>query len=75
MTEPLALWHAEHVNFARLLDLRETEVVTFHATETPNYDLMVDIVYYLRNFGDRCTIPARRWRLPGWSNTSRECNP
>ncbi len=57
MTDPLALWHAEHVTFARLLDLLEKEVVAFHATETPNYDLMVDIVYYLRNFGDRLHHP------------------
>jgi hemerythrin-like domain-containing protein len=57
MTDPLALWHAEHLNFARLLDLLEKEVVAFHETGKPNYDLMIDIVYYLRNFGDRLHHP------------------
>jgi hemerythrin-like domain-containing protein len=57
MTEPLAIWHAEHVNFARLLDLLEREVAAFHAGGRPNYDLMVDIVYYLRNFSDRIHHP------------------
>jgi hemerythrin-like domain-containing protein len=52
MAEPLALWHAEHVNFARLLDLLETQIAAFHRGERPNYDLMSSIVYYLRSFGD-----------------------
>jgi hemerythrin-like domain-containing protein len=57
MAEPLAVWHAEHVNFARLLDLLETQVAAFHRGERPNYDLMGDIVYYLRSFGDRFHHP------------------
>ena len=57
MAEPLAVWHAEHVNFARLLDLLETQVAAFHRGERPNYDLMVDIVYYLRSFADRVHHP------------------
>ena len=52
MAEPLAVWHAEHVNFARLLDLLETQVTAFHRGERPNYVLMGDIVYYLRSFAD-----------------------
>jgi hemerythrin-like domain-containing protein len=52
MAEPFAAWHAEHVNFARLLDLLEIQVDAFHRGERPNYDLMVDIVYYLRGFAD-----------------------
>ncbi len=52
MAEPQVLWHAEHLNFARLLDLLETELTAFRGGARPNYDLMVDIVYYLRNFGD-----------------------
>jgi hemerythrin-like domain-containing protein len=52
MAEPFATWHAEHVNFARLLDLLEIQVAAFHRGERPNYDLMGDIVYYLRSFAD-----------------------
>ena len=53
MAEPLAVWHAEHVNFARLLDLLETQVAAFQRGEHPNYDLIGNIVYYLRSFADR----------------------
>jgi hemerythrin-like domain-containing protein len=52
VAEPLALWHAEHVNFAGLLDLLESQVRAFHAGERPNYDLMADIVFYLRSYSD-----------------------
>ena len=57
MAQPLAIWHAEHVNFARLLDLLETQVAAFHRAERPNYDLMGNIVYYLRSFADRFHHP------------------
>ena len=57
MAQPLAVWHAEHVNFARLLDLLESQVAAFHRAERPNYDLMGNIVYYLRNFADRFHHP------------------
>ena len=57
MAEPLAGWHAEHVNFVRLLDLLETQVAAFHKGERPNYDVMGDIVFYLRSFGDRFHHP------------------
>jgi len=57
MTDPLSLWHADHANFARLLDLLEKETVAFQETGKPNYELMIDIVYYLRNFGDRLHHP------------------
>ncbi|MCB1917044.1 MAG: hemerythrin domain-containing protein [Rhodocyclaceae bacterium] len=57
MAEPLALWHADHVVFARLLDLFETQVAAFHAGEQPNYQLMTDIVDYLQQYGDRFHHP------------------
>ncbi|MCB1929213.1 MAG: hemerythrin domain-containing protein [Rhodocyclaceae bacterium] len=57
MAEPLALWHADHVVFARLLDLFETQIVAFHAGERPNYELMTDIVDYLQQYGDRFHHP------------------
>ena len=57
MAKPLAVWHAEHINFARLLDLLETQVAAFHRGERPNYDLMGNIVYYLRSYADRFHHP------------------
>jgi len=52
MAEPLAVWHDEHVNMVRLLDLLQTQVSAFHRGEHPNYDLMSDIVFYLHSFSD-----------------------
>jgi hemerythrin-like domain-containing protein len=53
MSKSIALWHAEHKHFARLLDLLEQQVVAFHADDGPNYELMLDVVSYLRFFPDR----------------------
>ena len=57
MTDLVAIWRAEHVNFARLLGLLEKQVAAFSAGEQPNYDLMSDIVYYLRQFADQVHHP------------------
>ena len=57
MADPLAVWHTEHINFARLLDILEDQVSAFHAGEDPNYALMSDILYYMRNFTDRVHHP------------------
>ena len=53
MSDSIALWQAEHTHFARLLDLLEQQVVAFHADDRPNYELMLDVVSYLRYFPDR----------------------
>ena len=52
MPAVLALWHAEHLKFARLLNLLERELNQFHVGAEPNYALMTDIVFYLRNYAD-----------------------
>lgn len=51
--EPTALWHAEHANFTRLLDILDKQLDTFHEGGQPNYELMLDVVTYLRHFSDR----------------------
>jgi hemerythrin-like domain-containing protein len=53
MTSPTAHWHAEHANFTKLLDALDRQLTLFHAGENPNYELMLDIVSYLRRFPDR----------------------
>lgn len=50
--DPLVGWHADHRNFARLLDLIEQQVDAFHAGKRPDYELMHSIVYYLRHYPD-----------------------
>ena len=57
MSDTIALWHAEHKHFARLLDLLEQQVVAFHADDGPNYELMLDVVSYLRYYPDRLHHP------------------
>ena len=57
MAEPIAAWHADHVNFVRLLDLLEQQLAAFHAGEQPDYALMLDIVSYLRHYPDRSHHP------------------
>ena len=52
MIDPVAHWHAEHANFSRLLDIFEKQVHAFHEGGEPNYDLMTDILLYLRHFPD-----------------------
>jgi hemerythrin-like domain-containing protein len=57
MTDLAAAGHAEHANLARLLALLEKQVAAFHAGEQPNYDLMRDLVYYLRHYPDEVHHP------------------
>ncbi|MFL9943239.1 hemerythrin domain-containing protein [Paraburkholderia graminis] len=57
MADPLAAWHTEHINFSSLLDLLEKQVTVFHLGEAPDYELMTDILYYMRNFADRVHHP------------------
>ena len=57
MVNPIAAWNAEHAYFGRLLDLMEEQVDVLHTGERPNYELMFDIIYYLRDFSDRSHHP------------------
>ena len=49
---PIAAWHEEHVYFNQLLQLLQREVYVFHTGGRPNYELMYDIISYLRDYGD-----------------------
>jgi hemerythrin-like domain-containing protein len=57
LADPIARWHADHHNFARLLDLVERQIDAFHADKRPNYEVMRLIVYYLRHYPDRFHHP------------------
>jgi len=57
MTGPVAHWHTEHVYFRRLLELLHRELDAFHRGERPSYELMLDIVAYLRDYCDRFHHP------------------
>lgn len=57
IADPVSTWHTEHMYFKRLLDLLETQVEVFETGEKPNYELMLDILTYLREYSDRFHHP------------------
>ena len=57
MTAPVSIWHDEHAYFRRLLELLHKQVEAFPRGEQPNYDLMLDILSYLRDYGDQYHHP------------------
>jgi hemerythrin-like domain-containing protein len=57
MTDPVTLWHAEHVRFAWLLDFLQHQMTAFHEGRHPNYELMRDAIHYLQHYADRFHHP------------------
>ena len=55
--DPIAIWHTEHVYFMRLLDLLDEQVAVFETGSRPNYELMLEIISYLRDYSDRYHHP------------------
>jgi hemerythrin-like domain-containing protein len=54
---PVKAWQGEHAYFRRLLALLQKQVDVFHGGERPNYELMLDIVSYLREYSDKVHHP------------------
>ena len=42
----------DHANFGQLLGMLEAQVRLFHEGQDPNYDLMLDIIYYMTRYPD-----------------------
>jgi hemerythrin-like domain-containing protein len=57
MANPIAAWHAEHAYFTQLLDLLHKQVDAFHTGKRPNYQLMLDIISYLKGYADQFHHP------------------
>src|SRR5262245_32700175 len=57
MTSPVAHWREEHAYFKRLLELLHRQADRFPGGERPNYELMIDIISYLRDYGDAVHHP------------------
>ena len=57
MKDTVAHWHSEHMYFKRLLARLQKEIDVFATGERPNYELMLDIIAYLREFSDRVHHP------------------
>src|ERR1044071_3900321 len=52
MSDGISLWNRDHTNFAVLLDLLERQADLFHRGESPDYELMSDIMYYMSHYTD-----------------------
>jgi len=57
MHDTLTLWHADHSNFAKLLDLLEGQLKPFRQGEATDYSLMLDILYYMTRYADALHHP------------------
>lgn len=57
MFDPILSWREEHTYFRRLLRLLQEEMDVFASGDTPNYQLMRDIIAYLREWGDEWHHP------------------
>jgi hemerythrin-like domain-containing protein len=55
--DPIAAWHNEHVYFGHLLELLRRQLDVFHRGGRPNYELMLDIISYLRDYSDQYHHP------------------
>jgi hemerythrin-like domain-containing protein len=55
--DPVAAWSADHAYFRTLLRLLQREADQLHDGERPNYELMLDVITYLREFSDRVHHP------------------
>ena len=55
--EPVASWRADHDYFRTLLKLLQRETDLLHSGERPNYELMLDVITYLRSYSDRFHHP------------------
>lgn len=53
MKDPVTHWHDEHGRFARLLDYLDGQLATFGDGGRPDYELMEDVLRYLKSYADR----------------------
>jgi hemerythrin-like domain-containing protein len=58
MSSLVSIWRAEHRAFGALLGLLEQQLELFHKGETPNYELMLDVIDYMVDYADRFHHPA-----------------
>jgi len=52
LSSSIALWRGEHVNFATLLALLEDQLDLFHQAKKPDYQMMLDIMFYMTHYPD-----------------------
>jgi len=58
MSSLIDKWTAEHRNFEKLIEILERELRLFHQGADTNYELMLDVVYYMIHYPDFAHHPA-----------------
>jgi hemerythrin-like domain-containing protein len=57
MSSQVSTWKSEHRTFSALLEILEKQANMFHQDLEPNYDLMLEIVNYMKDYADRYHHP------------------
>ena len=57
MSSQIAVWKAEHRAVAALLELLEQQLEQVRKADTPNFEMMLDIVDYMIDYADRFHHP------------------
>lgn len=73
--DPVKAWHEEHAYFNRLLNVLQEEVDTLYAGEAPQYELLLDILAYLRDYGDQVHHPREDEAFKRLARRSPELRP
>jgi hemerythrin-like domain-containing protein len=58
MSSLIDKWTAEHRNFEKLIEVLTQELRVFQQGGDPNYELMLDVVYYMIHYPDLAHHPA-----------------
>jgi len=72
---PVMAWHEEHAYFGRLLLVLQEEVDRLYAGSTPNYELVLDIISYLRDYSDQVHHPREDEAFKRLARHSPELRP
>ncbi len=58
MFKQIDKWVREHRNFEKLLEIVEQQLESFRRSERPDYELMLDIIYYMTHYPDQFHHPG-----------------
>lgn len=58
MSKLIDKWVREHRNFEKLLEIVERQLESFHRNERPDYELVLDIIYYMTHYPDQFHHPV-----------------
>ena len=64
MTEIIEILCREHRNMEKVLRVLERELGVFHRGDRPDYDVLLGIIDYFKDYPDSCHHPKGRSDLP-----------